>query len=101
MFIYCYFFFGLVIVVFGFMNIGKIYYVLEWMLGYELGMIGFFLCFFVCEVYDKVVDVKGLGVVVLIIGEEKIFFWVLKYYVCIVEVMLFSIFVVFVVVDEI
>lgn len=60
------------IVVLGLINMGKIYLVIKCMLGYCIGVIGLFLCFLVCEVYDKIVVVWGLFVVVLVIGEECI-----------------------------
>lgn len=77
-----------IIVVFGFINIGKMYFVVECMLVYGLGMIGLFLCLFVWEIYDCVVVVKGVSLVVLIIGEEKIVLCMVCYFICMVEFML-------------
>lgn len=90
-----------IMVVFGLMNIGKMYYVIEWMFFYKSGVIGLFLWFLVCEVYDRIVKVCGLLVVVLIIGEEWIIFDCVVYWVCMVEVMFEGIGVEFLVIDEI
>ncbi len=53
-------------------NTGKTYYAIERMLQYNSGIIGFPLRLLAREVYDKLVNKKGLLNVALITGEERI-----------------------------
>ncbi|MGY9046706.1 hypothetical protein P775_18095 [Puniceibacterium antarcticum] len=68
-------------------NTGKTHYAIERMLGYRTGMIGLPLRLLAREVYDKIVSVRGPGVVALVTGEERIVPPRAKYWVCTVEAM--------------
>ncbi len=68
-------------------NTGKTHYAIERMLGYRSGVIGLPLRLLAREVYDKIVAVRGPGVVALVTGEERIVPPRVQYWVCTVEAM--------------
>ncbi len=68
-------------------NTGKTHYAIERMLGYRTGMIGLPLRLLAREVYDRIVAVRGPGVVALVTGEERIVPPRAAYWVCTVEAM--------------
>ncbi|SNR55786.1 helicase-related protein [Puniceibacterium sediminis] len=68
-------------------NTGKTHYAIERMLGHRTGMIGLPLRLLAREVYDKVVAVRGPGVVALVTGEERIVPPRAAYWICTVEAM--------------
>ena len=82
-------------------NTGKTHYAIERMLGHQTGVIGLPLRLLAREVYDKVVDLRGLGAVALLTGEERIVPPRARYYVCTVEAMPLGMAADFVAVDEI
>ena len=82
-------------------NTGKTYYAIERMLQYNSGIIGFPLRLLAREVYDKLVNKKGLLNVALITGEERIVPNTAKYFICTVEAMPRNLNVDFVAIDEI
>ncbi|HIP23731.1 MAG TPA: disulfide oxidoreductase, partial [Rhodobacteraceae bacterium] len=82
-------------------NTGKTHYAIERMLGHATGVIGLPLRLLAREVYDKLVDLRGLGAVALLTGEERIVPPKARYYVCTVEAMPLGMAADFVAVDEI
>ena len=82
-------------------NTGKTHYAIERMLGYRSGMIGLPLRLLAREVYDRIVAVRGPGVVALVTGEERIVPPRAAYWVCTVEAMPEAMGSDFVAVDEI
>ncbi|MDU8913785.1 helicase-related protein [Aestuariicoccus sp. MJ-SS9] len=82
-------------------NTGKTHYAIERMMGYRTGMIGLPLRLLAREVYDKIVGVRGPGVVALVTGEERIVPPRAQYWVCTVEAMPEGMGCDFVAVDEI
>ncbi|MEN6541182.1 helicase-related protein [Parvibaculum sp.] len=82
-------------------NTGKTHLAIERMMAHETGMIGLPLRLLAREVYDRVVKVKGAGVVALITGEEKIIPAHARYFICTVEAMPLEREVEFLAVDEI
>ncbi|GKY88714.1 helicase-related protein [Sinisalibacter aestuarii] len=68
-------------------NTGKTHYAIERMLGYRSGVIGLPLRLLAREVYDRIVEVRGPGVVALVTGEERIVPDRVQYWVCTVEAM--------------
>ncbi len=82
-------------------NTGKTHLAVERMLGHQSGMIGLPLRLLAREIYDRVVDIKGAGVVALITGEEKIVPQNPRYYICTVEAMPRSVEVEFIAIDEV
>ena len=68
-------------------NTGKTHYAIERMLGHRTGMIGLPLRLLAREVYDKIVAIRGPGVVALVTGEERIVPARAQYWVCTVEAM--------------
>lgn len=92
---------GSLIAVLGPTNTGKTHYAIERMLNYSSGIIGCPLRLLAREVYDKLVNKKGLLNVALITGEERILPDTAKYFICTVEAMPKNINVDFVAIDEI
>ena len=82
-------------------NTGKTHYAIERMLGYGTGMIGLPLRLLAREVYDRIVERKGVAHVALITGEERIVPPTARYWVCTVESMPLDVRVDFVAIDEI
>ena len=82
-------------------NTGKTHYAIERMLAYKSGIIGLPLRLLAREVYEKIVDLQGPGVVALVTGEERIVPPRTKYWVCTVEAMPQGLGADFVAVDEI
>ncbi|NOR63824.1 MAG: disulfide oxidoreductase [Rhodobacteraceae bacterium] len=82
-------------------NTGKTHYAIERMLGHATGVIGLPLRLLAREVYEKLVDLRGLGAVALLTGEERIVPPKARYYVCTVEAMPLGMAADFVAVDEI
>jgi len=68
-------------------NTGKTHYAIERMLSYRTGVIGLPLRLLAREVYDRIVAVRGPGVVALVTGEERIVPPRAAYWVCTVEAM--------------
>ncbi|MCO4842237.1 MAG: disulfide oxidoreductase [Yoonia sp.] len=68
-------------------NTGKTHYAIERMLSHRTGVIGLPLRLLAREVYDKIVAIKGPGVVAMITGEERIVPPRAAYWVCTVEAM--------------
>ncbi|PXW69191.1 ATP-dependent RNA helicase SUPV3L1/SUV3 [Loktanella sp. PT4BL] len=68
-------------------NTGKTHYAIERMLAYRTGVIGLPLRLLAREVYDRIVAVRGPGVVALVTGEERIVPPRAAYWVCTVEAM--------------
>ena len=82
-------------------NTGKTHYAIERMLSYRTGVIGLPLRLLAREVYDRIVAVRGPGVVALMTGEERIVPPRTAYWVCTVEAMPEGIGCDFLAVDEI
>ncbi|MGY3437331.1 MULTISPECIES: helicase-related protein [unclassified Marinovum] len=82
-------------------NTGKTHYAIERMLGYRTGIIGLPLRLLAREVYDKIVAIRGPGVVALVTGEERIVPPRAQYWVCTVEAMPEGMGTDFVAIDEI
>ena len=82
-------------------NTGKTHYAIERMLGYRSGIIGLPLRLLAREVYDKIVAIRGPGVVALVTGEERIVPPRAQYWVCTVEAMPEGMGTDFVAIDEI
>jgi len=78
---------GAVTAVLGPTNTGKTHYALDRMLSHRTGIIGLPLRLLAREVYDRLVAVRGPGVVALITGEERIVPPRAAYWVCTVEAM--------------
>ena len=68
-------------------NTGKTHYAIERMLSHRTGMIGLPLRLLAREVYDRIVALRGPGVVALVTGEERIVPPRAAYWVCTVEAM--------------
>ncbi|MEY1554875.1 helicase-related protein [Yoonia sp. R2331] len=68
-------------------NTGKTHYAIDRMLAYRTGVIGLPLRLLAREVYDRIVAIKGPGVVALVTGEERIVPPRAAYWVCTVEAM--------------
>ncbi|MCG3267302.1 helicase-related protein [Yoonia sp. I 8.24] len=68
-------------------NTGKTHYAIQRMLSHRTGIIGLPLRLLAREVYDRIVAVRGPGVVALITGEERIVPPRAAYWVCTVEAM--------------
>ena len=92
---------GRVVAVLGPTNTGKTHYAIERMLGYRTGVIGLPLRLLAREVYDRIVAVRGPGVVALVTGEERIVPPRAAYWVCTVEAMPEGMGTDFVAIDEI
>ncbi|MGX9354847.1 helicase-related protein [Roseobacteraceae bacterium S113] len=92
---------GRIVAVLGPTNTGKTTYAIERMLGYRSGIIGLPLRLLAREVYDRIVDVRGPGVVALVTGEERIVPPRAQYWVCTVEAMPEGMGADFVAIDEI
>ena len=82
-------------------NTGKTHYALDRMAAHASGMIGLPLRLLAREVYDKMVDRKGLQAVALVTGEEKIIPRSARYFVCTVEAMPLEREVSFLAIDEV
>ena len=82
-------------------NTGKTHFAIERMQQYSSGIIGCPLRLLAREVYDKLVNKKGLLNVALITGEERIIPDTAKYFICTVEAMPRNLNVDFVAIDEI
>lgn len=82
-------------------NTGKTHLAIERMMAHSSGMIGLPLRLLAREIYDRVVRIKGAGVVALITGEEKILPAHARYFICTVEAMPLDRAVEFLCVDEI
>ena len=82
-------------------NTGKTHYAITRMLSYRTGVIGLPLRLLAREVYDRIVAVRGPGVVALVTGEERIVPPRAAYWVCTVEAMPQGIGCDFLAVDEI
>ena len=82
-------------------NTGKTYYAIERMLSYNSGIIWLPLRLLAREVYDRIVDLRGPGVVALVTGEERVVPQRVKYWVCTVEAMPQGVGADFVAIDEI
>ncbi|MEL6959911.1 MAG: helicase-related protein [Pseudomonadota bacterium] len=92
---------GRVTAVLGPTNTGKTHYAIERMLGHRTGVIGLPLRLLAREVYDRIVAVRGPGVVALVTGEERIVPPRAAYWVCTVEAMPEGMGADFVAIDEI
>jgi ATP-dependent RNA helicase SUPV3L1/SUV3 len=68
-------------------NTGKTHYAIDRMLSYRTGVIGLPLRLLAREVYDRIVALRGPGVVALVTGEERIVPPRAAYWVCTVEAM--------------
>ena len=68
-------------------NTGKTHYAITRMLGHRTGVIGLPLRLLAREVYDRIVALRGPGVVALVTGEERIVPPRAAYWVCTVEAM--------------
>jgi len=82
-------------------NTGKTHYAIERMTGFGTGMIGLPLRLLAREVYDRVVERKGVASAALITGEERIVPPTARYFVCTVESMPVELRTDFVAIDEI
>ena len=89
------------IAVLGPTNTGKTHFAIERMLQFTSGIIGCPLRLLAREVYDKLVNKKGLLNIALITGEERIVPDTAKYFICTVEAMPRNLNVDFVAIDEI
>ena len=78
---------GRVTAVLGPTNTGKTRLAVERMLGHRTGMIGLPLRLLAREIYDRVVEQKGVDAAALVTGEEKIVPRNPNYFVCTVEAM--------------
>ncbi|MGB0799267.1 MAG: disulfide oxidoreductase, partial [Planktomarina sp.] len=76
-----------IVAVLGPTNTGKTHYAIERMLAHRSGVIGLPLRLLAREVYDRIVALRGPGVVALITGEERIVPDRAAYWVCTVEAM--------------
>ena len=92
---------GDLIAVLGPTNTGKTYYAIERMLKFSSGIIGCPLRLLAREIYDKLVNKKGLLNIALITGEERIVPDTARYFICTVEAMPKDLRVDFVAIDEI
>ena len=92
---------GKLVAVLGPTNTGKTHYALERMLAYGTGMIGLPLRLLAREIYDKVVEKKGVRSVALVTGEERIWPENARYFISTVEAMPLSQRVDFMAVDEV
>ena len=68
-------------------NTGKTHLAVERMCAHSSGMMGFPLRLLAREIYDRIVKIKGAGLVALITGEERIEPPGARYYCCTVESM--------------
>ena len=93
-------YFSNIIAILGPTNTGKTYHAIERMLHYKSGIIGFPLRLLAREIYDKLVNKRGLLNVALITGEERIIPNTAKYFICTVEAMPKNLNVDFVAIDE-
>ncbi|MEL6257975.1 MAG: helicase-related protein [Pseudomonadota bacterium] len=82
-------------------NTGKTHYAIERMLGHASGMIGLPLRLLAREVYDRVVEARGVQAAALITGEERIWPHTARYLVCTVESMPMDQSVDFLAIDEV
>ena len=82
-------------------NTGKTHYAIERMLAHRTGVIGLPLRLLAREVYDRIVGMRGPGVVALVTGEERIVPERTQYWVCTTEAMPLDIGADFVAIDEI
>ncbi|PZP56903.1 MAG: helicase [Micavibrio aeruginosavorus] len=78
---------GLITAILGPTNTGKTYRAVEQMLSHHSGIIGFPLRLLARENYDKIVQIKGVGAVALVTGEEKIVPKHARYFICTTEAM--------------
>ena len=78
---------GQVTAVLGPTNTGKTHLAVERMLAHKSGVIGLPLRLLAREIYDRVVDLRGLDAVALVTGEEKVVPPDPAYFVCTVEAM--------------
>ncbi|WP_293449805.1 helicase-related protein, partial [Planktotalea sp.] len=76
-----------ILAVLGPTNTGKTTYAIERMLAHRSGVIGLPLRLLAREVYDRIVAIRGSGVVALVTGEERIVPPRTQYWVCTVEAM--------------
>lgn len=76
-----------VVAVLGPTNTGKTHLAVQRMCSYTSGVIGFPLRLLAREVYDRVVEIKGVDRVALITGEEKILPEKAQYFLCTAESM--------------
>ena len=76
-----------IVAVLGPTNTGKTYLAIEKMLEFNSGILGFPLRLLAREVYDKCVTKIGIEKVALITGEEKIIPDSAQYFICTVESM--------------
>ncbi len=90
-----------VVAVLGPTNTGKTHLAVERMLAHTSGMIGLPLRLLAREIYDRIVRLRGKGLVALMTGEEKIIPRDPAYWVCTVEAMPIERRVEFLAVDEI
>jgi ATP-dependent RNA helicase SUPV3L1/SUV3 len=90
-----------VIAVLGPTNTGKTHLAVERMLGHASGMIGLPLRLLAREIYDRIVNARGVNAVALITGEEKIVPPRAHYFVCTVEAMPLNREVEFLAIDEV
>ncbi len=90
-----------VMAVLGPTNTGKTHYAIQRMLSHRTGVIGLPLRLLAREVYDRIVAVKGPGVVAMITGEERIVPPRAAYWVCTVEAMPLGLGCDFLAIDEI
>ncbi|HHC29293.1 MAG TPA: hypothetical protein ENK80_01840, partial [Rhodobacterales bacterium] len=82
-------------------NTGKTHYAIERMLAHRSGVIGLPLRLLAREVYERIVALRGPGVVALVTGEERIVPSRVQYWVCTVEAMPTALGVDFLAIDEI
>ncbi|WOI54197.1 helicase-related protein [Parvularcula sp. LCG005] len=82
-------------------NTGKTHFALERMSAHSTGMIGLPLRLLAREVYDKMVERKGVRAVALVTGEEKIIPPSARYWICTVEAMPLERKVSFLAIDEV
>ena len=68
-------------------NTGKTFYAVERMLSYRSGIIGVPLRLLARELYDKIVEIRGVDLCALNTGEEKIIGEKAKYWICTTEAM--------------
>ncbi len=92
---------GHVTAVLGPTNTGKTHLAVERMLGHESGIIGLPLRLLAREIYDRIVERRGVDCVALVTGEEKIVPPEPAYFVCTVEAMPLERDFAFVAIDEI
>ncbi len=82
-------------------NTGKTFYAVERMLSYKSGIIGVPLRLLAREIYDKIVEIRGVDLCALNTGEEKIIGEKARYWVCTTEAMVLDKSYEFLAVDEI